>query len=167
MNANPEPVDTGIPPSLPQVTNLELLRRIGKGSYGEVFLARGLTASYRAVKLVYRSRFDDNRPFEREFVGLKHFEPISTSEPTQVSILQVERTNDLFYYVMELADDQITGTLIRPETYAPRTLKSDLQKKGKLLPSEAIAIAIQLATALQCLHEHRLVHRDIKIGRAS
>jgi hypothetical protein len=32
-----------------------LIRRIGQGSYGEVWLARNVMGTYRAVKIVYRA----------------------------------------------------------------------------------------------------------------
>jgi len=49
----------------------ELLRRIGRGAYGEVWLARNQLGAYRAVKVVYRKDFEQNRPFEREFAGIQ------------------------------------------------------------------------------------------------
>src|SRR5437763_8117258 len=90
------------PPSVP---DHELLRRIGGGSYGEVWLARNKLGTPRAIKIVYRSTFDDIRPFLREFKGIQKFEPISRSHEGLVDILQVGGTEEYFYYVMELADD--------------------------------------------------------------
>src|SRR5215207_9515040 len=91
----------------PQIPDHELIHRIGAGSYGEVWLARSITGMYRAVKVVYRSSFDSDRPFEREFAGIRRFEPISRSHESQVDILHIGRneTDSYFYYVMELADD--------------------------------------------------------------
>ena len=78
----------------------ELLRRIGRGAYGEVWLARNTLGAGRAVKVVYRKDFEDSRPFEREFRGIQKFEPISRSHEGLVNILQVGRHDDYFYYVM-------------------------------------------------------------------
>src|SRR5438093_13218642 len=64
------------PPSIP---DHDLLRRIGEGSYGEVWLARNKLGTLRAVKVIYRRTFEDARPFEREFRGIQRFEPISRS----------------------------------------------------------------------------------------
>src|SRR5439155_5574663 len=61
------------------VPDHELLRAIGEGSYGEVWLARNKLGTLRAVKVVYRRTFEDARPFEREFRGIQRFEPISRS----------------------------------------------------------------------------------------
>ena len=75
----------------PRIADHEVLRSIGKGSYGEVWLAKNLTGTLRAVKVVHRNSFTDARPFEREFGGLKRFEPISGSHAGFVRILHVGR----------------------------------------------------------------------------
>ena len=58
------------------------------------------------MKIVHRSSFDDDRPFQREFEGLQKFAPISRSHPSQLTILHVGRNeaDGCFYYMMELAD---------------------------------------------------------------
>lgn len=150
------------PPAPPRVPDHELIRRIGKGAYGEVWLARCTLGTYRAVKIVHRRSFDHDRPFEREFEGNRKFEPISRTHESQVDILHVGRNGDCFYYVMELADDQATGGQINPDNYAPRTIKSDLQFHGRLSFEECVRIGIALATALEHLHANGLVHRDVK-----
>src|SRR5262245_16620805 len=79
------------PPQRPRVPAHELLRRIGRGAYGEVWLARAITGALRAVKVVYRASFDHDRPFEREFEGILKFEPVSRTLDSQVDILHVGR----------------------------------------------------------------------------
>lgn len=166
MSTPPSPPSpSGLSPGLtppPPVPDHELLRRIGRGSYGEVWLARAVTGAYRAVKIVHRASFDHDRPFEREFEGILRFEPISRRHDSQVDVLHVGRGSDSFYYVMELADDQATGGQIHPDQYLPRTLKSDLLFHGRLPFEECVRIGIALATALEHLHAHGLVHRDVK-----
>jgi hypothetical protein len=55
------------PPPIPDHT---LIRCIGEGACGEVWLARSALGTLRAVKIIYRSRFKDDRPYEREFDGI-------------------------------------------------------------------------------------------------
>ena len=149
-----------LPP--PPIPDHELLRCIGRGAYGEVWLARSVTGAFRAVKIVRRSSFDHERPFEREFEGILKFEPISRTHDSQVDILHVGRGEEYFYYVMELADDQATGGQINPDNYQPRTLKSDLHFRNRLAFEQCITVGIALSTALEHLHQNGLVHRDVK-----
>ncbi len=168
----------------PTVPDHTLLRCIGVGSYGEVWLARSALGTLRAVKLVRRAAFDDDRPFEREFAGLQKFEPLSRTHEGFVDLLQVGR-NDAegwFYYVMELADtaeprgsDQCSvNSNQSPTPAAPATpgspLNTDLLStdyspqtlRGPRSLDECLRIARTLAGALAELHRHGLVHRDIK-----
>jgi serine/threonine protein kinase len=181
--ANPQPVS---------IPDHELLRRIGGGAYGEVWLARNALGPLRAVKIVRRTAFDHHRPYEREFEGLKQLEPISHARESQVDIFHVGRDDaaGFFYYIMELADpaeskpsnqcsvisNQFSSTAIgarsgaAPNTeycslitdYCPRTLKHDLRTRGALPVNECVQIALSLTRALEHLHAHGLVHRDIK-----
>src|ERR1044071_10163644 len=91
------------PPVIPDHT---LLRPIGRGAYGEVWLARNVMGSFRAVKIIWRRQFDSQRPYEREFAGIQRFEPVSRSSSGLVHVLHVGRNEGegYFYYVMELAD---------------------------------------------------------------
>src|SRR5437588_577830 len=84
-----------------------MLRCIGQGSYGEVWLARNAVGTWRAVKVVYRDNFKDSRPYEREFTGIQKYEPISRTNEGLVDVLQIGRNDadGYFYYIMELADD--------------------------------------------------------------
>ena len=54
----------------PVIPDHEVLRKIGGGAYGEVWLARGVSGALRAVKVVWREDFEDERGFEREFEGV-------------------------------------------------------------------------------------------------
>lgn len=157
-------VPTEPAPQPPAIPDYELLRLIGRGAYGEVWLARGVTGVYRAVKLVWRDRFPEAGPYEREFRGLREFAAISLSESRQLALLHVGRdpAAAYFYYVMELADDVATGREINPANYTPHTLKETRARRGRLPAGECIALGAELARALGGLHARGLVHRDIK-----
>src|ERR1043166_2465516 len=92
-----------LPPPIP---DHEIIVPIGRGSYGEVWLARSITGALRAIKVVWRCHFATERPYEREFHGIVRFEPISRSHPGVVNVLHVGRDDaaGCFFYVMELAD---------------------------------------------------------------
>src|SRR5438093_12931116 len=51
---------------IPIIPDHELLRVIGRGAYGEIWLARTVTGALRAVKIVYRSTFESERSFLRD-----------------------------------------------------------------------------------------------------
>lgn len=150
--------------SIPHIPDHELLRRIGRGAYGEVWLARNLTGAYRAVKIVRRSSFDHDRPYEREFSGIQKYEPISRTHETQVVILHVGRNDaeGYFYYIMELADDRTTGSDVNPDSYEPWTLCSHIHQHGRTPIRESLDIGLHLASALDHIHKNGLVHRDVK-----
>src|SRR5882672_4749289 len=149
----------------PAFPDHELLYRIGIGSYGEVWLARNALGTLRAVKIVYRVRFEDDRSYQREFNGILKYEPISRTHPGLVQVLHVGRNDEggCFYYVMELADPAVASSEsavpnpksaelsepaaeTQPQTmYAPRTLQSELSGRQRLPCVEAARIAVGLA----------------------
>lgn len=191
MSASALPHNVQRPPNQPpSIPDYKLLRRIGGGSYGDVWLARSATGVLRAVKIVWRHTFEDERPFQREFEGLQHFERLSREHPSQLSLFHVGRNEAAvcFYYVMELADaaqpqasnqysvgqysvshappaapitaSQLNTDLLITE-YSSRTLRADLGH-GRLPAARVLELGLALTEALAHLHSHGLVHRDVK-----
>lgn len=157
----------------PQVPDHQLLGRIGAGAYGEVWLAKNVMGTFRAIKVVYRDNFSDDRPYEREFTGIKTFEPVSRSNESLMNILQVGRDDQdkYFYYVMELADDAkqhsppeplAADYQLDPDTYVPKTLSTELRRLGRLPFETCLQLGLSLNRALGHLHRHGLLHRDLK-----
>src|SRR5215471_19704291 len=77
----------------PEVSDHVLLEHIGGGAYGDVWLARNALGMMRAVKVVYRSRFREARPYEREFNGILKYEPVSRTHEGLVQVLHVGRSD--------------------------------------------------------------------------
>lgn len=152
--------------SPPAIPDHELVRRIGQGAYGEVWLARNALGTWRAVKVVYRDSFQDERPYEREFAGIRRFEPLSRSNEGFVDILQVGRdeAGGWFYYVMELADPATSPNeeIRNSDSYQPRTLALDLAQRSRLPLEDCLQLGLTLTLALGQLHRHGLIHRDVK-----
>lgn len=165
-----------------------LLRPIGRGAYGEVWSARNIMGAPRAVKIVWRRQFESDRPYEREFAGIQRYEPVSRMTDGLVQVLHVGRheAEGCFYYVMELADaadsnrcSVVSHPSAEPTaregslktehcslitSYQPRTLRSDLKGLGRLSVADCLQIALDVVSGLVRLHQHGLVHRDVKPG---
>jgi serine/threonine protein kinase len=138
----------------------------GEGAYGKVWLARNKAGQWRALKVVYLANFDQNTdPYEREFNGIKKYQPISDKHPGLLRVEFVsEKQAGYFYYVMELGDPLKPGWEREPSTYKPRDLVSERARShGRRLPvRECVRIGLALSDALDFIHRQGLTHRDIK-----
>ncbi len=162
--------DSQLPPTrpAPSIPGYELLREIGRGGYGFVYLCRDVnTGCFRAAKVIYRDLFEDAEPYFRELNGIQNFKTLQYDSPFLLKIFDVIQSGDRSYFscVMELADDVIPNNVLSPATYKPRTLRYELEKSGRrqrLPAKDCIALAIAIAKGLQTLHQNGLVHRDVK-----
>lgn len=147
----------------PEVPDHKLIRIIGEGGYGQVWLARTIIGQHRAVKIIYR---EDRSKFDREFEAICKYEPISHSHNGLVNIFHVgiNKKSGYFYYVMELADDTDLppGQPINDKTYHAKTLSTEIKKQKRIPLAGSLRICRNLLDALIYLHEKELVHRDIK-----
>lgn len=160
----PAPATVPLVEGAPAIPDHTMLRLVGRGAYGDVWLARDVLGNFHAVKIVRRVAFDHAGPYEREFRGLQNITPVSRAHPGLVHILHVGRgpADDYFYYVMEAGDDEKSGSTIDPTTYTPRNLGRDLLRRAPFPPAECIEIIGALCEALEFLHGRGLIHRDIK-----
>ena len=139
---------------------------LGEGAYGKVWLAKNKKGEWRALKVVFQSRFgEDTAPFEREFNGISRYQPISARHPGLLLVDFLSPSRDgLFYYTMELGDSLDAGWKQDPKRYKVCDLVSVRadQPSRRLPVAECLEIGIELAEALEFLHQQGLTHRDIK-----
>ncbi|MEP6662062.1 MAG: CHASE2 domain-containing protein [Verrucomicrobiota bacterium] len=155
--------ELGFPPKIP---DFELVFLFGKGSFGEVWLVRNAIDQWQALKIVYRHKFADKRPYDTEYEGIQRFKPVSEKHPglLRTEFVSRKRKEGYFYYIMELGDAHLPGWENNPTTYQPRTLASVCAQtpENRLPLTDCLSICIALAEALEFLHQNGLTHRDIK-----
>lgn len=120
-----------------------LQRRLRRGGMSEVFLAFDEQAQQQvALKLVSNGSPDCFKRLKREVQVLRRL--------SHKHILPV----------LDYGEWERYAYLIMP--YIKHGNLRDLLAKGPLTPEEAGNILSQVADALQCAHEHGILHRDIK-----
>src|SRR5215510_531212 len=114
----------------------EILAPLGTGGMGEVYRARDPRMGREVAIKVSFERFSDR--FEREVHAVA-----ALNHPNVCQVYDVGPN----YLVMELVEGPTLGDRIR---------------EGALPLEEALAIARQIADALEAAHEKGIIHRDLK-----
>ncbi len=150
-------------PGTPEVPDFDLIRLIGEGAFGTVWLASNQTTGrLRAVKVIPLRSASEGSPARREIVSLKHLEAhIEDQHPNLLTISHVGRTAEHLFYVMDLADDLSGAAASADASYRPATMERRLEG-GPLPADDCLALARQLLAGLAVLHEAGMVHRDVK-----
>lgn len=139
-----------------------MLRRIGSGAYGSVWLAQMDSGVLRAIKYVPSAAGAEDRT-DRELRAVRLLLSLKLPPDSGViPVLDVRANANGFGYIMPLADSERPNWTADTEQYRPRTLRSDLVTQRALPMDICLDMAIRLASALECLQRHCLVHRDIK-----
>lgn len=129
-------------PSAPRIPDYTLLNRIGRGSFGEVWAAKGLMNCKCAVKLL---RAETTRSTNYELAGIKKIQDLRHEH--LVEIRHVGKTKSYWYYTMELMETTLAQRL----------------KPGTVLPlKDSLSIISSLLRALKFCHDKKVAHRDIK-----
>ncbi len=128
------------------IGHYKISKRIGTGGMGDVYLATDMTAGRKAALKLLPTRFTSDaerlKRFQQEaraLVGLNH--------PNILTVYEIGEDHSTHY---------IASELIEGETLRQRLLR------GRMELSEAVDVAIQVASALAAAHDSGIVHRDIK-----
>jgi len=127
------------------IGHYEVVRLLGKGGMGQVFLARDTMLDREvAVKVLSSPNplSEDVARFEREAKALA-----ALDHPNILSIHEFGRVGTMPYVVMELLD----GANVR-----------DLLASGPILHRTVIRHAVEIAYGLAAAHEKGIFHRDLK-----
>jgi serine/threonine protein kinase len=141
-----------------EIAGYKLLKKIGEGGMGQVFLAEQLRLRRQvAVKLVHLDVKPDTSPggvepadeLTREAEALMALE-----HPHILSLYDAGRDGDTAYLVMPYIPE---GSLQDALRAGPRQ-----QLQLPLAPAEALLYIEQAASALQYAHDRNFIHRDVK-----
>ena len=127
-----------------------IVRLLGKGGMGEVYLIEHPKTGDRfALKIMTPPEGKDGHEWRRRFAREAEF-AMNIRHPNLIGVYDVGEDPDthLCYIIME---------------YVPGgTLSDKLKANGKFAVKDAVAIAAQVASALDVAHKEGVVHRDIK-----
>jgi eukaryotic-like serine/threonine-protein kinase len=121
---------------------------IAQGGMGAVYLARHILLGDRVVIKTLRSEMRTNaewvKRFQREGKAARAFR-----HPNSVTVYDLSAGADgLVYMVMEYVEG--------------RTLDSELKRRGRFTPAEALEVLAPVADVLDAAHARGVVHRDLK-----
>ena len=119
---------------------------IGTGGMGEVYLATDITAGRKAALKLLPMRFTGDaerlKRFQQEARAV-----VTLNHPNILTVYEIGEDHSTYY---------IASELIEGETLRRRLMHERMQL------SEAVDVAIQVASALAAAHQAGIVHRDIK-----
>src|SRR5579863_2328095 len=129
-----------------QIGDYRLLRELGKGGFGDVYLGEHIRDHTQAAVKVLRAQLTRSKEL-KEFIN--EARTMRLKHPHIVSLLD-----------FGIGDDDIPFLVM---DYAPYGSLRDRHPKGSQLPlSTIIPYVTAIASALQYAHDHHLIHRDVK-----
>jgi eukaryotic-like serine/threonine-protein kinase len=126
----------------------KISKRIGSGGMGDVYLATDVTAGRKAALKLLPMRFTGDADRLKRFQQEAHA-VVALNHPNILTVYEIGEDHSTYYIASELIEGE--------------TLRQRLGRESMQL-SEAVEIAIQVASALAVAHEAGIVHRDINPG---
>src|SRR4051794_1004756 len=130
------------------VAGYRVVRLIGRGATGAVYLAEDPAGGQVALKVLIPELARDGR-FRDRFLREADI-AASLDEPHIVPTLAMGEDDGMFYLVMQFVDGL--------------DLREILKRDAPLSPERAVDLVAQVAGALDAAHKLGLVHRDVKPG---
>ena len=124
----------------------EVIKQIGAGGMGEVYLARDKKLDRKVAVKILNEKFAQHESNLQRFIR-EAKAASALNHPNILTVHEVSASNEVHYIVSEF----IKG----------KTLRERL-RESPLPLAEVLDIAVQTANALTAAHEAHLVHRDIK-----
>jgi serine/threonine protein kinase len=130
-----------------QIPGYQLLGRLGAGAMATVYKARQLSLDRVVAVKILPKKFCQRPEFVARFYA-EGRAAAKLNHPNIVAALDVGRHGDTHYFVMEYVEGH--------------TVHERIVKEGPYAETNALAIGIQVATALDHAHHAGLIHRDVK-----
>ena len=125
----------------------EIIEKVGSGGMADVYKAKCHRLNRFVAIKILKAEFSDDKKFVEKFRAEAQ-SAAGLSQPNIVNVYDVGEEEGMYYIVMELVEGI--------------TLKSFIERKGKLDIKEAVGIAIQIAQGVESAHSNHIIHRDIK-----
>lgn len=136
----------------------QIIKSIGKGGMGEVFLAYDTTCGRRIALKQIRTDLKQHKNLFQRFLKEARITSQLT-HPSIIPIYAIHEEGDLIYYTMPFVEGKTLKEIIRQARKAH--LKGERIEDAASIPA-LIRILLQVSQAIAYAHSHHVLHRDIK-----
>jgi serine/threonine protein kinase len=130
-----------------QLGNYQIIKELGRGGMGAVYLARQVSLDRSVALKVMNSEWASNPNFLARFTR-EAYAAAQLVHHNVVQVYDIGSDKGINYFSMEYVDGQSLGAMIK--------------KDGKLPPDVAAGYVLQAARGLRFAHERGMIHRDVK-----